>query len=157
MQIKIEEDLIMLDLCGQANENILSQMADNLCRCGYVKESYKSAVIAREKIFATGLPTGSYGVAIPHTDIVHVNMPTICIARLSNDVDFVIMGEESETVAVKLVFMLAMNEQHAQLNVLQKLMGLLQDNEALDYLATEDDKIKIKAFIIDKLNLKGGE
>lgn len=157
MQIKIEENLIMLDLDGQENVGVLSQMADNLCQAGYVKESYKEAVIAREKVFATGLPTVSYGVAIPHTDIVHVNKPTICIARLKHDVNFVIMGEESETVAVKLVFMLAMNEQHAQLSVLQKLMGLLQDNEALTYLATEDDKHKIKAFIIEKLNVEGGE
>jgi PTS system galactitol-specific IIA component len=157
MQIKIEEDLIMLDLEGQVNEDILSQMADKLCHCEYVKESYKAAVIAREKVFATGLPTVSFGVAIPHTDIIHVKYPTICIARLKHDVDFVIMGEESERVAVKLVFMLAMNEQHTQLNVLQKLMGLLQDNEALATLAAEDDKSKIKTFIIEKLNLEGGE
>jgi PTS system galactitol-specific IIA component len=157
MQITIDEELIMLGLDGQQNVDILSRMADNLCEHGYVKDSYKSAVIARERVFATGLPTCSYGVAIPHTDIVHVNKPTICMARFKQDVDFVIMGEESEKVSVRLAFMLAMNEQHAQLSVLQKLMGILQDNEALTYLATEDDKNKIKAFIIDKLNLAGGK
>lgn len=154
MQIKIDEDLIILGLKGKEKEEILSQMADKLFQCGYVKDSYKSAVIAREKVFATGLPTASYGVAIPHTDIVHVNEPTICMARFEQAVDFVIMGEETETISVKLAFMMAMKEQHAQLGVLQKLMAILQDQTALAYLAEEKNKRNIKSFMLDKLGIE---
>jgi PTS system galactitol-specific IIA component len=151
MEITIDENLIMLGLDAGKNEDVLAQMAQVLQQQGYVKESYKEAVIARERIFATGLPTESYGVAIPHTDIVHVAEPAICVARLKNPVDFVIMGEEEATVPVNLVFMLAMKEQHAQLDLLQKLMAILQDQEAMGYLAIEADKHKIKTFVIEKL------
>lgn len=156
-QIKIEENLILPKLKGSSKEEILAKMADNLCKHGYVKDSYKDAVIEREKNFATGLPTGSYGVAIPHTDIVHVNQAAISFAFLEETADFVIMGDEAETVPVKLVFMLAMKEQHTQLEMLKKLMGIFQDNEALAYLASEEDKIKTKEFMINKLNLNGGK
>lgn len=151
MEITIDENLIMLGLDAGKNEDVLAQMAQVLHQQGYVKESYKEAVISRERVFATGLPTESYGVAIPHTDIVHVMEPAICVARLKNPVDFVIMGEEEATVPVNLVFMLAMKEQHAQLDLLQKLMAILQDQEAMGYLAIEADKHKIKTFVIDKL------
>jgi PTS system galactitol-specific IIA component len=151
MEITIDENLIILGLDASKNEDVLAQMAQTLHQQGYVKESYKDAVISRERVFATGLPTESYGVAIPHTDIVHVTEPAICVARLKNPVNFVIMGEEEATVPVNLVFMLAMKEQHAQLDLLQKLMAILQDQEAMGYLALEADKHKIKTFVIDKL------
>lgn len=156
-QIKLEEKLVLLELDGENREAVLAAMSDNLLQCGYVKETYKQAVIEREQNFATGLPTGSYGVAIPHTDIVHVNRAAISIAVLKEETDFVIMGEESETVPVKIVFMLAVKEQHAQLEMLQKLMALFQDNEALQYLVDENDKARVKAFIINKLKLNDEE
>lgn len=156
-QIKINEALILLELDKRTNEAVLAAMADCLERQGYVKPSYQAAVIAREKTYATGLPTGSLGVAIPHTDIVHVNQAAIAFAVLKEPVDFVIMGEETATTPIKLVFMLAMNEQHSQLNMLQKLMKIFQDTAALNYLAAETSKTKLAAFIIKKLALEGGE
>lgn len=156
-KIKIDETLIFTGLDGNTREDILSAMADNLHAHGYVKESYKNAVIQREQRFATGLPTAGCGVAIPHTDIEHVNRAAISIAVLKEDVDFVIMGEEAECVPVKLVFMLAVKEQHSQLEMLQQLMAIFQDHEALDYLVGVADKTKIRAFIIKKLGLEGGE
>ena len=152
MKIKIDEDLILLDLPADSKEEVLGEMADVLNHQGFVKESYKAAVIAREKIFATGLPTASCGVAIPHTDIVHVIEPAICFARLKKAVDFVVMGEESETVETVIVFMLAMNEPDAQLDLLQKLMGMFQNAETMQYLSTATDKKEVQSFILEKLN-----
>ena len=57
MSISIEEDLVLLDVTAKDKFDLLSQVADRLFEKGYVKSSYKDAVIAREKIFATGLPT----------------------------------------------------------------------------------------------------
>ena len=125
-------------------------MADNLHRLGYVKDTYKKAVIEREKVFATGLPTLIGGVAIPHTDIQHVDIPAISIARLNKAVDFVIMGDDSNTVKVDLIFMLA---KYAQLELLQSLMGILQDENALNYIKNEKSIDNIKNFISDKLQL----
>ena len=154
MGITINEDLILLDLSGKGADELLGKMADNLCGKGFVKSSYKQAILDREKVFPTGLPTKPYGVAIPHADIEHVKVPAISMARFSTPVDFVLMGEESATISVTIAFMLAMKEAHTQLNILQKLMGILQDGEALTFLAKEEHAGAIRAFLQDKLALQ---
>ena len=117
-----------------------------------MKESYADAVIAREKIFATGLPTLLGGVAIPHTDVEHVNTPAVCIARLKEPVDFIVMGDDTETVSVDCVFMLAMKEAHAQLTLLQNLMGILQDADALRLIKTGASAQEICSFVKERLS-----
>ena len=153
MNISFNDALIMLNLDVNDKFELLSKVADNLHSLGYVKETYKNAVIEREKIFATGLPTLLGGVAIPHTDINHVNIPAISIARLKKPVDFIIMGDDSETIAVDLIFMLAMKEEHAQLELLQSLMGILQDGTSLKFIKTSESVNDIESFINKKLQL----
>ena len=97
------------------------------------------------------MPTIAGGVAIPHTDAEHVNEPAICFARLTKPVDFVIMGDDEETVSVDLVVMLAMKEPHAQIDLLQNLMGVFQDEDALTYLKTQNDKQSIVNFIKERV------
>ncbi|WP_224768244.1 PTS sugar transporter subunit IIA [Metabacillus idriensis] len=155
----LDETLIMTDIEGNSNVEVLELMAKNLCDQGLVKESYIEAVIDREKKFATGLPTNGCSVAIPHTDIQHVNRKAISVGVLKNSVEFGIMGEESATTPVKLVFMLAMDQQHSQLALLQNLMQVFHDETILNKLASESSKTRIKDLLLNQLNfpVKGGE
>ena len=66
--------------------------------------------------------------------------------KLYEAVDFVIMGDDSNTVKVDLIFMLAMKEEHAELELLQSLMGILQDENALNYIKNEKSIDNIKNF-----------
>lgn len=126
-----DESVILLNLEGDTAEKVLQFMAEGLEAKGLVKESFASAILKRESEFATGLPTAGVPVAIPHTDAEHVNQKTISVAVLKNPVDFVVMGEESLTIPVRLVFMLAMDEVHSQLALLQKLMRIFQEEQTL--------------------------
>jgi galactitol PTS system EIIA component len=152
------ESIVLLDLEGNTKEDVLSAMAKNLEEKGLVKETFKDAVIAREKEYATGLPTMGVSVAIPHTDSEHVNRKTISIAVLKEPVDFGVMGDPNETTPVKLVFMLAMDQADSQLSLLQKLMQIFQDEKTLQFLANEKDKTKILELLANKLefSLEGG-
>lgn len=152
------ESIILLDLEGATKEDILSTMATNLEEKGLVKETFKDAVIAREKEYATGLPTLGVSVAIPHTDSIHVNKKTISVAVLKEPVEFGVMGDPDETTPVKLVFMLAMDKEDSQLSLLQNLMQIFQDEKTLQLLASEKDKTKIIDLLANKLNftLEGG-
>lgn len=156
-KINFTETLILTGIEAKTNMEVLECMAANLCEQGMVKESYKQAIKDRENNFATGLPTASVGVAIPHTDIEHVNQAAISVGVLKEEVNFGIMGEEESTVPVKVVFMLAMKESHAQLELLQKLMQIFQDESALTTLATAASKTVIKELVSAKLGLEGGE
>ena len=51
---------------------VLESLSSQLFASGMVKASFSGAVIKREEVFPTGLPTEPVGVAIPHTDSEHV-------------------------------------------------------------------------------------
>jgi PTS system galactitol-specific IIA component len=150
--IFFDESIILLDLEADSKEEVLKIMSDSLAEKGLIKDSYLEAVIAREEEFATGLPTGGVSVAIPHTDVEHVNRKTISIGVLKKPVAFGVMGDPEETVDVELVFMLAMDKADSQLSLLQSLMQIFQDENTLRYLVNEKDKSKIVSLLEDKLD-----
>nr|WP_263314686.1 PTS sugar transporter subunit IIA [Mammaliicoccus sp. Marseille-Q6498] len=150
--LKIDVSNVLLDMEATTNEEALSKLSDLMYQNGYVKETYKEAVIEREKSFATGLPTVYCSVAIPHTDIQHVQSKAIGIAVLKETVPFVIMGELEETTDVKLIFMLAMDKEDAQLSLLQKLMGIFQNDQLLEFIANATDKQSIVDAIDKELS-----
>ncbi len=159
-KLVFDESVILLDVEGETKEAVLETVAQNLVDRGLVKTSFIQAILKRESEFATGLPTAGVSVAIPHTDVEHVNEKTISVAVLKNPVDFVIMGDESETTPVQIVFMLAMDEAHSQLTLLQKLMQVFQDEQTLRTIVSATDKSTIKTLLEEKLELlafEGGE
>ncbi|SFE11776.1 PTS system IIA component, Gat family [Lentibacillus persicus] len=159
-ELYFNESVILLDLESDSKEDVLTRMSKNLIDKNLVKESFTEAIVSRENEFATGLPTGDIPVAIPHTDVEHVNQKTISVGILKDPVDFNVMGDDSETTPVKVVFMLAMEEAHSQLSLLQKLMQVFQDQELLQKLANTTDKSELKDLLEENLELKsfeGGE
>ena len=98
---------------------------------GYVRESFLSACIEREKRLPTGLPT-AIGVAIPHTDAEHVLIPAICMLKLENPVSFGNMGDPDCSVNVCYVFNLALKESKDQLPMLRSIIHLVKDRKYLE-------------------------
>ncbi|MDY0404629.1 PTS sugar transporter subunit IIA [Virgibacillus sp. 179-BFC.A HS] len=90
--IYLDESIIFLDLQEKTKEDVLSVMGGKLYEKGLVKATFIDAIIAREREFATGLPTKGVSVAIPHTDIEHVNQKTISVGILKEPVAFGVMG-----------------------------------------------------------------
>ncbi|MBU8596386.1 PTS sugar transporter subunit IIA [Shouchella clausii] len=156
----VDESTILINVHAKHKEEVLQLMSDNLVAHGFVNKSFTAAVIAREHEFPTGLPMDGMAVAIPHTDIEHVRKKTISIAQLNEPVEFGVMGgTASERVAVKLVFMLAMEEAHSQLTILQQLMKLFQTKDAMAQLAHATSKQEIKTVVLNHLGTetKGGK
>lgn len=121
-------------------EEILKKLGAELCRSGHVKESYIQAVCDREKVFPTGLPMSGCGIAIPHADKEHVNNEAMIVGVLNEPVEFQVMGSESDMVGARLVFMLAIKDPQAQLDMLQKLIAGCQDEGVLNTLCDHSDK-----------------
>jgi PTS system galactitol-specific IIA component len=127
----LDKSVINLNVKAVDSDDVLAQMSDVLKEAGYVKDTFKEAIIEREKTFATGLPTDFRGIAIPHTSTEHVNQAIVSISVLEEPVSFKMMGNHDETIEVDLIFMLALKEAHAQLQMLQNLMALIQDQDLL--------------------------
>lgn len=141
-----DEEIVLLDIAPKNSTEALSMLSDELIKKDVVKKSYKDAIIKREKEFPTGLNASSCGIAIPHTDAIHVNKPQIAIARLAQPVNFLQMGDGAD-VEAKLIFMLALKEPHAQLETLQKLVALIQNETAVaELIAAKDSKTVINVL-----------
>lgn len=155
-----DESVILLDVEGEKDKDIIQQMAQNLVDQGFVKESFVPAILKREDEFPTGLPTEGVSVAIPHTDVEHVLQKTLSVGVLKQPVDFRVMGNDSETTPVQLVFMLAMDQADSQLELLQRLIQIFQDADLLKDLLKQTNPTEVKQLLEEKLDmtaLKGGE
>lgn len=124
--ITVSPELVILDLEAETDQEAIGRMAGMLCEKGYVKESYIQAVKDREKEFFTGLGFEEMGVAIPHTDAIHVNRQAIAIGILKKPVSFRTMGELDGSVNVQLMFMLAINKPDKQLDFLSRMIDSCQ-------------------------------
>lgn len=133
-------------------KDIISKMSEVLIDKGYVKQSYKKAVLEREKIYPTGLTNGKYGVAIPHTDSEHVNKAGIAVGILHSPVKFEEMGSESgELIDINLVFLLAIKDPSKQLSILQDLISLISDQDKIESILQSHNSNEI----INLINIWG--
>lgn len=124
--IVVSPELVMMGMEAATDQEAIGLMARMLYEQGYVKESYIQAVKDREKEFFTGLGFEEMGVALPHTDAVHVNRQAIAIGILKNPVRFSTMGELDGTVDVRLMFMLAIKKPDKQLDFLSHMIDSCQ-------------------------------
>jgi PTS system galactitol-specific IIA component len=149
----ISENLVLVGLKAENDLSCISQLGNLLYKEGYVKDTYTQAAIDREKVFATGLDMGGMGVAIPHTDAVHVIKPAVAIGILEKPVLFRQMAaDDDQTVEVRAVFQLAINEPQEQLSMLQSLMGLLANAELLKNLQKAPDPQSVIRLIRKELS-----
>jgi PTS system galactitol-specific IIA component len=127
----LEPQAVSLGLKATTSREVLENLGGKLQQAGYVHESFVEAALTRESQLPTGLPLGGeFNAAIPHTDVVHVIKPGLALATLSEPVVFKNMINPDEDVPCRLVFVMALDQPKAQVEMLQEIAGLLQ-NEAL--------------------------
>lgn len=150
----LNKGLITLKLKAKDREDALRKMSKMLLEQGYVNKDFTKAIIEREKNFPTGLPTKNIGVAIPHTDVEYVNNASIAVGVLDKPVIFQNMGSDDES-EIRIIFMLAIKEPDDQLVMLQKMVSIIQDEDALNEIvnANELEVLNImKGFLGDIIN-----
>ena len=99
---QLKEELIFPKLEASNSKEVFEKVGGKFIEEGFCKDSYVDALVNRESEFPTGIDVDGFGIAIPHTDISHVNKAGIAIATLENPVKFVQMGTDDEEVEAKL-------------------------------------------------------
>ena len=135
-------ELVFLEQSHKCEYDFLTFISDELLKKGYVKKSFKDAIIKREEEYPTGIGTEIYNLAIPHTDTEHVNKPGIAFVKFNNKCKFKEMCT-SNNINVDMAFVLLVTKKEDQVSLLSKLMGLFSNNEFLEHLYNENDKSKI--------------
>lgn len=124
---------------ASSKEEALKLLSNEFIKSGVAKDTFYDGLITREKSYPTGLTLNKMCVAIPHTDIEHVNETQIGFMNLNSPVEFIEMGTEDKKIQVTCMFMLALKEAHQQLEMLQKLMDVFQNDELMNKFATVDN------------------
>lgn len=105
----------------------------------YVTDDFLEKIKEREESFPTGLELDGYSVAIPHTDPECVTEQFIAVLTSENGIPFKRMDDAGKEVKANVVFMLGLNEPHSQLEVLQQLMGVLQNKKTVEKILSFDN------------------
>lgn len=138
MNAKIDRAAVQCKISCETQRELFDIMAAPLISAGYVHDDFALHVAKREEKFPTGLPLEEVGMAIPHTDPEHVNSAALAIATLKNPIKFRVMGSPEETVGVSAAFMLALTEGHQHIELLQKVVGIAQNQVALSSIINAD-------------------
>jgi PTS system galactitol-specific IIA component len=127
----LDPRLIFCGLKAKDSEEAIRRIGQVLYERSLVRETFVEAVLEREREMPTGLPLDEMNAAIPHADIEHVIKPALAIATLDKPVPFRVMVDPDETIGVILIFLLALNKPHDQIEMLQKVAMVLQDSALL--------------------------
>lgn len=146
----LDKGYLVVKVCGEDKFDTLTQMGNLMIEKGFVKDTYTDAVKAREVVFPTGLPMEAFGVAIPHTDSIHVNKKAIMCGIFEKPNDFVMMATDDEIVSCEMAFMLAIISPDDQIEMLGKLIENCQDVEMLNTIKKAEDLDAING-IMEKL------
>jgi galactitol PTS system EIIA component len=146
-ELTIDENIILVKESVKDKEEIIRKLGGLLLSNGFVKDTYTQAVYDRELVYPTGLKARVTGVAVPHTDTIHVNKPAVAIATLKNPIIFNGMGAPETEVSVDIVLMLAIHDPKQVVNVLRKVIFVIEDDEALIKLQAAKTKKEIKEIM----------
>ena len=151
-----DTELISRGLKASNANQAIKELGNLLVQGEYVKDSFIENAIKREKEFATGLPLrGKINVAIPHTDIEHVNKPAIAVGILDTPVEFKVMGSPDKSIQVSVVFLLAIKESDRQLELLKALVEFFQKPEMLLKITTANTAEVIVELLSKQLQISG--
>ncbi len=139
-------DSIALHYEACDSKDVITHLGRLLFEAGYVRETFVAAALDRESRLPTGLPlSGDVNAAIPHTEVEHVLKPGLAMATLSAPVIFQNMVDPDEAVLCQLVFVMALDQPKAQIEMLQEIAGILQNPTAISSLMSAKDFEEVRA------------
>ena len=145
-----------LVFCLEADnqEQLFDQVATLLEEKKVVTDTYRSALIEREKMFPTGLDMEFLGkdspnVAIPHTDTIHNLTENVVVVRLAKPVTFHNMIAPDKEVEVSLLFFIINNSSSSQTNILAQLMDFFTGNGHLEALSKITEPEALFQYILE--------
>ncbi|VDG22607.1 PTS sugar transporter subunit IIA [Lactiplantibacillus mudanjiangensis] len=134
----LRDQLIFLHKSFETTEALFTEVNNEARTNGFVTDEFLPKIMGREAMFPTGLQLEHRGVAIPHTDADTIKKEFVAVVVNDEPVKFHRMDDPDQTVNAKLVFVLGLNKPHAQLEMLQSLMAIIQDDALVEKLENVD-------------------
>lgn len=147
MELQLNEELVFRNIKAGSDKEVLAFLANELYQRGYVKEDYIEAIQLRESEYPTGLPSTQPGVVIPHANFDLVNQTTLAIATLETAVGFRNMEDNQVILPTKIVIMMAIGEPHGQVEMLQKIVSIIQDEPLREQMTAANSDLKLLTLL----------
>lgn len=129
-------------------DEALREMADYLYSIGVVKGTYGDSVIERENKYPTGIDTDPIPVAIPHSEREEVIKTAILVGQTKKGgVRFQKIEGDGFWVLSKVIFMLAVDTDQGQLEVISQLMNVIQDPDVVSRIVEAETTEEIEAIV----------
>ena len=139
----LDERLITLNADVDTAEDCIRLAAGLFEEYGYVKPGYGDAVVEREAVYPTGLPGKGINIAIPHTNNTLVNKPAVGVIVPNKPVKFSMMGMKDNVLDCEIILPLVVKDSHQQIDMLKKMMKIIQNSELLLQLKNSSSKEEI--------------
>ena len=120
----VEKNCILLDQDVHSFKEVIQLIGAEFEKAEIVKPSYVEAVVAREKVFPTGLAADGHNIAIPHTDPEHVLRPGMGVVVTKEPIEVSMMGSPDIKLQSKI------------LDLLRQLMNDFKTKEDLDTISS---------------------
>ena len=133
-ELQIVSECILPLYAAQQTEDIIQEPSQRMKERNHVNAALPEAVLKREQKYPTGLLIGKRNIAIPHTEPQYVKVPCIGIATLKKSVAFHRMDACDELVDVDVVLLLALNQAHAHMEMLSRIILMCQDEAFIEEL-----------------------
>lgn len=144
-----DKNLVYLDEVFDTSEEFLKYIGQILENTTLTKGGFTKALLEREKMYPTALPSVPFPVAIPHCDPDYIKEERIVCVRFKKPVRFTEMGTEDKNIDVHFAFVLLIKEKK-QVSVLQTLMPIFMNDLFMRSLKEIDDKEKFIEKMEDK-------
>lgn len=132
----LRPELVFFDLDAADEHELFSQLGERLRSLGYVTDDWLEKIEARERAYPTGLHTKTMGIAIPHADDC-VRKQYIAVVKPAEPVVFEPMAGIGGPVEASLVLNLGVTRDGGQVEVLQQLMDVFMDSDAVDEIMAQ--------------------
>lgn len=144
----LHPDAILVGYPARDAEDVIRALGQRLEAAGVVRDTFVAAVLDREARLPTGLPLGgAVNAAIPHADVEHVLRPAVGLATLAAPIAFRNMVAHDDIVPVMLVFLLALSEPKAQVEMLRQVAEVLQTPVVVEQLCQARDAAEVRTIL----------
>lgn len=150
-ELLFDEGLVSFLSDGESPASVERCLAELLVKRGCVRDSFVASVVERELLYPTGLEAGAHNVAIPHCDAEHTVRPAVCVGVLRPAVAWHRMDDADELCDVELVVMLALSDSHDHLEMIQRVIGLVQDQELIGAVLASNEAAEVASLISPRL------
>ncbi len=139
ISILTQKELMFAGLDAKTDVEVLEALADAAIKAGVADESFKPALIEREKNMPTALNM-NIPIAVPH---IHTGCKKnfISVATLKQKVPFGNMADLTNSLPVQIVFLLGLESLSVQSRVLRHVCNSFQLSEQLaEYLQDDNSE-----------------